>query len=137
MTFETAPDSQKSRSIAFDLHLWPHIINFCSLLYFFQIVDILSFPMMCNITILLPFEKWLKWVSKYSHFNYLCVFCHMIHVDNLKIVEMRAIWKKSSENRKHLVLWKSYTYLQLWFFDLWVTNCHKTVIKIGSSYQTP
>ena len=76
MTFETAPDSQKSRSIAFDLHLWPHIINFCSLLYFFQIVDILSFPMMCNITILMPFEKWLKWVSKYSHFNYLCVFCH-------------------------------------------------------------
>ena len=85
MTFETAPDSQKSRSIAVDLHLWPHIINFCSLLYFFQIVDILSFPMMCNITILMPFEKWLKWVSKYSHFNYLCVFCHICVITLMNI----------------------------------------------------
>ena len=30
-----------------------------------------------------------------------------------------------SENRKHLVLWKSHTYLQLWFSDLLVINCHK------------
>ena len=43
----------------------------------------------------------------------------------LKIVEMRAIWKKSSKNRKHQVLWKSCTYLQLWFFDRLVLNCHK------------
>ena len=33
--------------------------------------------------------------------------------------------KKSSENRKHLVLWKSYTYLQICFFNLLVINCHK------------
>ena len=51
------------------------------------------------------------------------------------------LWKcerfeKSSESRKHLVLWKSYTYLQLWFFDLLLINCHKTVIKIVSLYQT-
>ena len=38
-------------------------------------------------------------------------FSYRIHEDTLKIVEMRVIWKKSSENRKHLVLWKSYTYL--------------------------
>ena len=47
------------------------------------------------------------------------------HIGYMKKCGNASDLKKSSENWKHLVLWKSYTYLQLWFFKLLVIDCHK------------
>ena len=74
------------------------------------------------------FKYRLRFVAncRYRQWDFFHTWYMKIHT---KLWKCERFEKKISENRKHLVLWKSYTYLQLWFSDLLVINCHKNHYK--------